>query len=87
MGQLGQNSIIFQKDWQFPIEFHKTILMFIKVGLSPSKKNFYCLLQWWLFKNDEKSFLFYLKSSFRSQDIYVFVLTIGYVEKTAWLER
>ena len=27
------------------------------------------------FKNDEKCFLFHLKSSFRSQDIYIFVLT------------
>ena len=32
------------------------------------KKNFH-LLQWQPFKNDEKCFLFYLKSSFRSQDI------------------
>ena len=43
----------------------KTLL---KVGLSPSKNYFY-LLQWKPFKNNEKLFLFHLKSSFRSQDI------------------
>ena len=46
-----------------------------KVGLSSSKKNYFYLLQWKHFKNDEKSFLFRLKSSFCSQDIYVFVST------------
>ena len=30
---------------------------------------------WNLFKNDEKCFLFHLKSSFRFQDIYVFIMT------------
>ena len=42
----------------------------IKAGLSPSKKKiFFYLLQWKPFKNDKKYFLFYLESSFRSQDI------------------
>ena len=41
----------------------------IKVGFSPSKKNYFYFLQWKPFKNDEKYFLFHLKSSFRSQDI------------------
>ena len=39
-----------------------------KVAFSPSKKLFY-LLQWKLFKNDGKCFLFHFKSSFRSQNI------------------
>ena len=39
-----------------------------KFELSPSKITFY-LLQRKLFKNNEKCFLFYLKSSFRFQDI------------------
>ena len=39
-----------------------------KVGFSPSKRIFY-LLQWKPFKNNEKYFLFHLKSSFGSQDI------------------
>ena len=43
--------------------------IFIKVGLPPSKKNLFYLLHWESFKNDEKCFLFHLKSSFRSQDI------------------
>ena len=37
------------------------------------EKLFY-LLQLNPFKNDEKYVLFHLKSSFRSQDIYIFVL-------------
>ena len=41
----------------------------IEVGLSPSKKSLFDFLQWRPFKNDEKYFLFQLKSSFRSQDI------------------
>ena len=40
-----------------------------KVGLSPSKKNFFYLLQWRPFKQDKKCFLFHLKSFFRSPDI------------------
>ena len=40
----------------------------IKVGPSPSKKIF-SLLQWKPFKDDEKYFLFHLKSSFRFQGI------------------
>ena len=45
------------------------IRWWLKVGLSPSKKTSFYFLQWKPFKNDEKCFLFYLKSSFRSQDI------------------
>ena len=41
----------------------------IKVGLSPSKKKLRYLLHWKPLKNDEKCFLFHLKSSFCSQDI------------------
>ena len=40
-----------------------------KVGLLLSKKSLCCLLYWKPFKNDEKCFLFHLKSSFPSQDI------------------
>ena len=39
----------------------------VKIGLSPSKKIVMFDLK--PFKNDEKCFLFHLKSSFRSQDI------------------
>ena len=42
---------------------------------------------WKPINNDEKSFLFYLKSSFRSQDIQVFVLTFWSCIKRIWLER
>ena len=40
-------------------------------------KNLFYLLQWKLFKNDENYFLFNLKSSFSSQDIWIFVLTFS----------
>ena len=40
-----------------------------KVGLSPSKKYSFYLLQMKALKKYEKFFLFHLKSSFRSQDI------------------
>ena len=38
-------------------------------------------------KIDEKCFLFYLESFFRSQDIKMFVLIFCSCRKTAWLER
>ena len=48
------------------------IILFFKVGLSPSKnKNVLFILM----KAHEKCFLFHLKSSFCSQDIYIFVFT------------
>ena len=49
--------------------------MFIKVGLSPSKKILFYLLRRKLFKNDYKCFLFHFKSSFRYQDIQIFIIT------------
>ena len=49
-------------------ELHSNWII-IKVGLSPSKKNLFYLLQSRPFKNDEKCFLFRLESSFGCQDI------------------
>ena len=40
----------------------------LKVEVSPSKKKLGYLLDWKLFKNDEKCFLFHLKNFFHSQD-------------------
>ena len=51
----------FANDWKQLFE--------LKVGLSPSKKIPFYLPQWKAFKNEEKCFLFDLKSFFRSQDI------------------
>ena len=42
--------------------------------------------KWNPFKNDEKYFLFHLKSFFCSPDIEFFVLTFYSCRKTAWLE-
>ena len=54
-----------------------TLYLSLKVGLSPSKKEkkLFYILQWKPFKIDGKCFLFHLWRSFRSQDIYIFVLT------------
>ena len=41
---------------------------------SPFKQISFSLLQWKPFQNHEKYFSFHLKSSFRSQDIWIFVL-------------
>ena len=54
----------------------------IKVGLSPSKK--FCFI---CFKNDEKCFWFHLKSSFRSQDIYFFILTFWSCRKNGLIRK
>ena len=48
------------------------ILLDLKVGLSPSKKK--CVICFIESPDDEKYFLFHLKSLFRSQDIQVFVM-------------
>ena len=62
------------------------LLAFLKVELSPSKKMHY-LLHWKPFKNDEKYFLLQLKSSFRSQDISVFVMTFWSWRKNGLIRR
>ena len=52
----------------------------------PKKKNY--LPNWKPFKNDEKCFLFRLKSSFCPQDIFKFLSWLfGHFEKAAWLDR
>ena len=51
------------------------------------QKNLCYLLHWKPFKNDEKCFSFHFKSSFRSQNIEVFLMTFCACKKTAWLER
>ena len=58
-----------------------------KVGLSPSKKNLCYLLHWKSFKNDEKRFLFHRKSSFRSQDILVFVMPFWSCRKNGLIRK
>ena len=50
-------------------------------------KNTFCLLQWKSFKNDEKCFLFHLKSSFSSQDIYIFVSTCWSCRKNGLIRK
>ena len=58
----------------------------IKVGLSTFKKIGF-LLQWKLFKNNEKCFLFHLKSSFHSHDIQMFVLTFWSCRKNSLIKK
>ena len=61
-------------------------LFWIKVGLSPSKKNCH-LLVWKPFKSNEKCFLFRLKRFFVLKIFQVLSRHFGHVGKTAWLER
>ena len=60
---------------------------FIKFGPSSSKKNLNHLPYWNSFKIDEKCFLFHLKSSFRSQDISVFVMTFWSRRKNSLIRK
>ena len=61
--------------------------MAVTVWLSPCKKNLCYLLDWKLFKNNEKCFLFHLKSSFCSQDISVFLTTFGLCRKSRLISK
>ena len=45
------------------------------------------LLQWKLLKDDEKCFLFYLRSSFCCQDIWIFVLTFWPFRKNGFIRK
>ena len=58
-----------------------------KVGRSPSEKFCVTCFIEKSFKKGEERFLFYLKSSFCSPDIYVFIMTFWSCRKTAWSER
>ena len=62
----------------------------LKVGLSPSKKKLFYLLQWKSFKSDKKCFLFHPKSFyafFIILKIFKFLSWLfHHIEKTAWLE-
>ena len=64
------------------------ILCSFKVGLSPSKKNFFCfIISWKPFKNDGKCILFHLKSSFHSQCISVFDMTFCSCRKNGLVRK
>ena len=52
-----------------------------KVGLSPSKKNFFICF------NDRPSKMIHLKRSFRSQDIQIFVLTFWACRKSGLIRK
>ena len=59
----------------------------LKVGLSSSQKIPIYLLQWKAFKNDEKCFLFHLKSFFHSQDIQIFILTLSSCRRNGLIRK
>ena len=58
----------------------------IKAWLSPSK-NCLVILDWKPFKNDDKCFLFYLKSACHSQDILVFVTIFRSCKKNGLIRK
>ena len=73
--------------WMLPkgmISFSK--LYILKSDSQPPKKNCFICFNESPLKMMKNVFSFYLKSSFRAQDIWIFVLNFGHVEKTAWLE-
>ena len=58
-----------------------------KVGRSPSEKFCVaCFIENSFKKGEERFLTLYLKSSFRSPDIYVFIMTFWSCRKTAWSE-
>ena len=64
----------------------KSTIIYSRTLTFQKKKNY--LPNWKPFKNDEKCFLFRLKSSFCPQDIFKFLSWLfGHFEKAAWLER
>ena len=69
------------------IYLKRRMIFLFNVGLSPSKKKNYYILQWEPFQNDEKRFLFYLKSSLCSQDFEVFVLTFRPCRKNGFIRK
>ena len=74
------------KVWGYPTLLISCFINF-KVGLSPSKKNFFYLFQWNPFKNNEKCVLFHLNCSFRYQDIWVFVTTFWPSRKNGLMRK
>ena len=58
----------------FDESFTSATYLFRKVNVGLFKKNCFNLLRWKLFKTEQKYFLLHLKSYFRSQDIFSFVL-------------
>ena len=64
--------------------FTKEILT---IGLSPSKKIHFYLLQWKPFKSDEKCFLFHLKGSFPSKNIQILFLTFWLCWRNALVRK
>ena len=69
---LYMESIDF-KDAFFSVAIHNDHQKYLKACVRYFSSNFYFFTKWKPFKNCEKRFLFYLKSSFCSQDIQFFV--------------
>ena len=70
---------IFRKNriWQkltYLLRNSKDAFGLLKACVCYFLSNFYFFINWLTFKNYEKCFLFYLKSSFRSRDIQIFVI-------------
>ena len=79
--------------WLVSAIFHFSFFFKIKIKLYYSqtltfqKKKLIYLLQWKPFKNNQKCFLFHLKSSPRFQDIYIFVLTFWPCRKNGLIRK
>ena len=63
------------------------LVVFFLIWTLTFQKELHYLLDWMPFKNDEKCFLFHLKSSFRSQDILVFGTTFWSCRKNCLIRK
>ena len=75
-----------KKVWEYGVNFWKNG-RFVSRTQKRTLRSETIFDKWKPFKNDEKCFLFHLKSPFSSQDIWIFVLTVWSCGKTTWLER
>ena len=82
-----RNFVQSSRTWQVLQQLMKFHLIFDGLKAHSEARSEAIFDNWKTFKIDEICFLFYLKSSFCSQDISVFVSTFRSCRKTAWLER
>ena len=67
---------IFRKHLHFVLNcVYRNYIVIYQSQTITCQKSYFCLLQWNVFKNNEKWFLFHVKSSFCFCDIYTFILT------------
>ena len=88
LNSLREELIFFIYDFIRPLIFQIFIIVEVLLLLGITYRNTFrseaIFGNWKPFKNYEKCFLFHIKSSFRYQDIQVFVFIFWLCSKTAW---